>query len=232
VRGDVVQRLAVGVDLSRLDLAFELRLVASHGRHLLLELVGDVDDERRPDEVLPVRQRVQDLEGTVLRHIRCELGEAREEARVADELGGDAMIGVASFERGRDHDARTVSTNRPCERRPCAWRVLDRGVGQLEVLSKAASDDSGGAVRFPAPQLGRAARTHLALGEVEDRRALPELGGLDERPAAGELDVVAMRGDGENGDGGLVEDGVIGWHRAKYRARWSRGGSRADDSEW
>ena len=46
------------------------------------------------DEILPVRERVQDLERPVLRHVGRELGEAGEEARVADELRRDAVIGV------------------------------------------------------------------------------------------------------------------------------------------
>src|SRR5688572_923085 len=98
MRGDGVQRLAVRVDLSRLDLALELRLVAAYGSHLLLELVRDVHDERGPDEILPVCERVQDLEWPVLRHVGRELGEAGEKARVPDELRRDPVIGMPPLE--------------------------------------------------------------------------------------------------------------------------------------
>ena len=46
-----------------------------------------------------------------------------------------------------------------------------------------------------------AARAHLALREIENRRALPGARRLDERAAARELDVVAVRGDGEQVEG-------------------------------
>jgi len=102
------------------------------------------------------------------------------------------------FERRRDHDARTVASDHPGESGAGAGRVLDRGIGQLEILSRAAADDLGGAVRFPSPKLGGAPRPHLALRQIEDRGPLPELGRLDECAAAGELDVVTMRGDRES----------------------------------
>ena len=43
-----------------------------------------------------------------------------------------------------------------------------------------------------------AARSHLALCEVEDGGALSALGRLQQRTAAALLYIVAMRGDGEN----------------------------------
>src|SRR5436190_11302753 len=94
MRRDVEERLAVRVDLSRLDLALELRLVAAHRSHLLLELVGDVDDEAGSDEILPVRQGGKDLERPMLRHIGRELGETAEEARAPDELCRNPVTGV------------------------------------------------------------------------------------------------------------------------------------------
>ena len=156
--------------------------------------------KRRPHEVLPIRERVQDLVRPVLRHVGRELGEAGEEAGVAHELRGDAVVGMTSLERRRDHDARPEAADRPHEQLTRRRRVLDPRVGQPERLARAAADDLGGTLRFLPPQLGRAARAHLALREVDDRRALPRLGRLDERAAAGELDVVAMRGDGEEVD--------------------------------
>ena len=129
MRRDVEERLAVRVDLSRLDLALELRLVAAHRSHLLLELVGDVDDEAGSDEILPVRQGVKDLERPMLRHIGRELGETGEEARVTDELCRHPVIGVPPLKGRRDDDARTVAPDGSHEGHTRARCVLDRGVG-------------------------------------------------------------------------------------------------------
>ena len=133
------------------------------------------------------------------------------------------VIGMPPLERRRDHDARTVAPDGPHERHAGARRVLDRGVGQLEILARAAPDDLRRAVGLPSSQLGRAARPHLALREVEDRGALPEPGRLDQRAAAGELDVVTVRGDGEDGDWlGRPRLRRFGWHRGQYRVATGR----------
>jgi hypothetical protein len=47
-------------------------------------------------------------------------------------------------------------------------------------------------------ELGRSARTHLALREVDDGGALSVRGGFEQGAATRELDVVAVRGDGQN----------------------------------
>ena len=156
----------------------------------------------------------------MLRHVGRELGEAGEEARVADELRRDAVVGMPSLERRRDDDARPVAADDPRERRAGARRVLDRGVWKLEVLARAAPDDLRGAVGLLSAQLGRAARAHLALREVEDGGALSQLGRLDQRAAAGELDVVTMRGDGEDGDRlGRPLLRRFGWHAGNIESR-------------
>src|SRR5581483_302274 len=48
--------------------------------------------------------------------------------------------------------------------------------------------------------LGRSARPHLALGEIDNTSRMPGGRRAEQGPAARQLDVVAMRGDGENGD--------------------------------
>ena len=45
------------------------------------------------------------------------------------------------------------------------------------------------------------ARAHLALCEIENRRAVTGAHRLGERPAAGELDIVTVCGDGEQVEG-------------------------------
>src|SRR5881396_2052268 len=48
---------------------------------------------------------------------------------------------------------------------------------------------------------GITARSHLALREIQNSHAMTGLCGLGERAAAGELDVIAVRGDGEEING-------------------------------
>ena len=55
----------------------------------------------------------------------------------------------------------------------------------------AASDGFAGAI------FGAAARSHLALGQVENAGAVAALGHLEESASAGLFYVVAMRGQGE-----------------------------------
>ena len=112
----------------------------------------------------------------------------------------DAVVGMPPLERRRDHDARPIAADDPRERRRASRGVFSiAGVRQPEILPRAAADDLGGAVGLLSSQLGGAARPHLALRQVEDRGALPQPGRLDQRAAAGELDVVTVRGDGEDG---------------------------------
>src|SRR6185312_8520634 len=68
---------------------------------------------------------------------------------------------------------------------------------------------------FAGAVVGGAARAHLAAGEVEDGGAMPLLHRFEKRAAAGLLDVVAVRGDGEYVHHRLIwrpGDLVIGRH--------------------
>ena len=78
--------------------------------------------------------------------------------------------------------------------------VDDAGVGKPERFAHGDAEHLRRALRFRGAQLGRSARAHLALREIENARAMPGARRLGERAAAGELDVVAMRGDGEKID--------------------------------
>src|SRR6476469_1486220 len=59
---DVVQRLAVRKGLAGLLHAIELRCVGPNREQLALELVRDVDDERRLRGIFAIRERVDQLE--------------------------------------------------------------------------------------------------------------------------------------------------------------------------
>src|SRR6185503_6451721 len=126
----VVQRLPVRVYLARLRGAAELRLEASDGLDLLLELVADVHDERRLLEVLPEAHAMDDLERAVPGMVRRDFRQTGDEARVAHELRRDTMVRMSSLTSWRDHDARLVSTNGVGDDRARLRRVDDSRVRQ------------------------------------------------------------------------------------------------------
>ena len=82
----------------------------------------------------------------MLRHVGRDLRESGDEARVAHELRGDAMVGVTAFERRRDHDARREAPDHARERLARRRRVLDAGIGKGERLARAAAENLRGLV--------------------------------------------------------------------------------------
>src|SRR5258708_250170 len=187
-----------GGHLTRLPCSLELCRIASSRLPLSLELVADVHRERWADKSLTIRECVEDLVRPMLRHVRRDLLEAGDEAGVADELRADAMIGMAALERRGDHNAWRETSNDAGEPFARGGRVLDAGVRQAEVLADRAPEDTGRLRRFGGALGSRTLRAHLAFREVENRGAMAGLRRLDERPAARELDVVAVRADGED----------------------------------
>ena len=130
-----------------------------------------------------------------------ELGEAGEEARIAHELRRHPVIRVPSARCRCDHHARLERTDALGEREARVRRVGDAGVGQVEVLAQRHAHHARRRVRFAFADLGRAARAHLAGREVDDADALAALGVRDQRAAADEFDVIAVRTDGQQVEG-------------------------------
>ena len=202
VRDDVVQRLTVRVDLARLDRAVELRPVAADRLHLLLELVADVHDEGGPDEVLPIRERSAGscAAGASARRARSSRGRRRStrRARAARRRGGRDGVprsAGAMTTRGRKRRMARASSSRvagvfsiPASGRPSVSRALQP---RISAARAASSPRSAAEPRVP---ISPCVRSMIAVRWPRRRR-------LDQRAAAGELDVVAVRGDGEDGDG-------------------------------
>ena len=76
--------------------------------------------------------------------------------------------------------------------------VLDPTVRDVERSPPDHAQNLRGIVGLAGAVFGRAARAHLALRQVENARALPALRGFQQRPAAGLLDIVAVRGNGQD----------------------------------
>src|SRR5204862_1423541 len=164
---------------------------------LLLELGADVDDERRLLEVLTKAHAVNHFERTVPRLVGGDLRQAGDEAGITHQLRGDAMVRMATLASGWDDDARLVSTDGVGHDRARLRRVDDPRVRQAEVLARGELHDLGRAVGFLLPRRGVTARAHLSLREIDDGGRVALFRRLDQRPRAGELDVVPMRRDGE-----------------------------------
>src|SRR5687767_6790090 len=94
VPDQVVQRLAVGVNLSGLNRFTELRLIASDRFQLFLECIADVDHERRLLVVLTERQRMNDFARAVHWTVGLDLLESGDETRIARQLRDDRMVGM------------------------------------------------------------------------------------------------------------------------------------------
>src|SRR2546423_5018509 len=98
------------------------------------------------------------------------------------------------------HDARFRSTYKLDECFPRCFIVGQMRVTHSRVQSYGDAKRPGGTVGFRGARGGVSARSHFPLGEIDDSDAMPGLDGLGERAAARELDVVAMRGNGEEVD--------------------------------
>src|SRR5712691_7152716 len=70
-------------------------------------------------------------------------------------------------------------------------------IRQAEVLTVAHAEYARRRRSLAPADLGGAAAPHLALGQVEDAYLVSALDHADQRPAAGQLDIIGMRRNGE-----------------------------------
>ena len=111
------------------------------------------------------------------------------------------MVGVPSLPVGQDDDARPRLPNHARDLQTVLPSILDAAVGKIQRPSPIDSQNLCRIIRFAGTIFRRAARAHFTLREVENARALPALRGFQQRAAAGLLDVVAVRGDGQHVQG-------------------------------
>src|ERR1019366_1266122 len=99
---------------------------------------------------------------------------------------------------GKNKHARAQLTNDTRDLDPVAKGVLDAAVRNIERSPPTDFQDARRLVGLTRPVFNAAAGAHLALREVEDGSAVSALCHLEQRAAAGLLDVVAMGGDGQD----------------------------------
>jgi hypothetical protein len=99
---------------------------------------------------------------------------------------------------GKDDDSRPRLANHTCNLQSVLPGVLDAAIWYVERLPPLDTQDFRGLGRLPRTIFGSPACTHLALRQVENPGATSVLCHLEQRPAAGLLNVVTMRGNGQD----------------------------------
>jgi len=212
----LVEVLAGREDLARGLRAVELGLVAADRLHLGGKRRADVGHERRLHRILAVSERVDDLERPVRFAGGVVFREAREVAGVARQLGREPMVGVASDGEGQDDGPGPEPADEGDDASPVLVGVVQVRIGQSRVGPRVHAQGARGGGRFVGAFFGRPPATRLARNEVQypDRVSLAD--GEREGPAARQLGVVGMGGDGEEVELHIgLRAGVIGACRAR-----------------
>ncbi len=111
------------------------------------------------------------------------------------------MVGVPADGVGEDHHPGPEVPDLLHHHAPGLVGVGQRRVGQPRVPALRHPQHLRRRRRLPGPELGAAPRPGLAAGEVQDAGGMPGIPRLEQRPGAGQFDVVTVRGDGQQGDG-------------------------------
>src|SRR5436190_1949004 len=161
----LVEVLSRGMDLPRRPGTVELRCVAADGRHLGIEGIGDVHDERRLHRILAVGEGVEDFE----RPVRGAppgapiLGEPGQVARIASQLRRDAVVGMAPDRERENHHPGPRGADQLDELRARWLVVLEVGVGEPGVEPHVHAERPGCALGLGGARGGVAARAGLSL---------------------------------------------------------------------
>src|ERR1019366_4902039 len=106
---------------------------------------------------------------------------------------------MARLPIGKNKHARAQLTNDTGDLEPVAKGVLDPAIGNVESPPPTDFEDARRLVGLARPVFNASASAHLALREVKDGGAVSALSHLEQRAAAGLLDVVAMGASGIKG---------------------------------
>jgi hypothetical protein len=132
---------------------------------------------------------------------RIVLGEARQEAGIASQLGGDPVVGVPSHGERQDDDAGREMPDLRDHESPRCLVVLKVRVSQPGIPPFRHTQNLRGPVGFGGPQVRAAPRPRFTRGEIQYPGSIPRVLRLQQRAGTGELDVVSVSGDGEEVDG-------------------------------
>ena len=127
-----------------------------------------------------------------------DLRQPGKKARFIAKRCHNRMIGMARLPVGQDHNARPHLAQHANNFRAILQCILDSAVGQVERLAPAHAQQPRRFCGFARAIFGGSARSGFALGQIENRRAQAASSHAQQRPAAGLLHVVAMRGNGQH----------------------------------
>ena len=168
-----------------------------------LDVVGDIDDKGGAN--VGVERGVQDLKrtmGCAVLGWEIQTGQPGSEAGLVAEGGGGVVVRVATLPVGENDDPWAQTTEDGRDLQPISKGVFHVAVGQVERLAMVHAQETGGGIRFGGALGCGTAGATFAPRQVEDA-GTPAQGMLHQQSsAAGLFHVVAMRGDGEDVDGG------------------------------
>src|SRR6266542_741348 len=129
---------------------------------------------------------------------QIQLRQPAKKACLISQLRSSVVVWVSSFPVGENHHARTRLPDHARNLQTVFPIVLHAAVGNIQRMPPGNALDSRCFLCLSRPIFGGSARPHLALRQVEDASALSALGHLEQRPAAGLLNVITVRGNSQN----------------------------------
>ena len=162
---------------------------------------GDVhDDVRRAVVILDV---VVHGTGTPrglggVRGTGDDFGKAGEEGRTGHEPGATAVVGVPVFEGvGQDHRGTQAADGRHHQTQ-AVLVDFEEPVGEAEVFAVDQAEDGRRSGGLAVAKLGRAPRSELPAGQVDDRASLALAGQFGQGPSRRQLHVVRVGTKSQN----------------------------------
>src|SRR5438552_12798242 len=108
------------------------------------------------------------------------------------------MVGVAALPIRKNHHPRPLLTDDARDFQPVLPGIFHACIGNSSRVAPGDLQNLGGRFGFGGALFGRAARSHLALRQIEDAGAISGLRHLQQSAAACLLTIIAMRSDGQH----------------------------------
>src|SRR5438874_7839507 len=105
---------------------------------------------------------------------------------------------MASLPVGKNDHSWASFADDVCNFKPILPSVFHAAIGYIERLAPADAQKFCCLGRFSRPVFSGSARAHFALSQVQDAGTVSALRHLEQRPATGLLNVIAMGGNGQD----------------------------------
>src|SRR2546430_6986066 len=160
------------------------------GLHFGVPGFGDIDYKAEWRQV--ILQVIRDDLRPMRRRLRLDFPQAGVKRRLGHEPAGARMIGMALVGPWCENDLRAPPPDNLDDFHLLVASGAQAAVAEIELFAKRRAEHGSRRFRFPLAGFGRAARAHLAAGEIDDARAAAFADHLRDRTAARELDVVGV----------------------------------------